>query len=253
MNIPGILLYWLLFSNLPQHNIAFAIISITLAFITFVYQYIIIIRHTLHQHIKYTNKYSNILAAFFLLRVNMTDPGIFPRFSESEPMFGPFNQNDRYCKTCHIIRPGKAKHCRICDNCVMGFDHHCPWTGTCIAQRNMRYFVGFVMFSGLFGMIASIVCLIMLIWIPSWSELNVISKGVAIFVLIYGTILAFLLLPSGMSWMINAGKQLTTNERIKYGHRLMTDAEREMEEKLSVTQVWCNVFCRPLPKSEIYE
>ena len=62
---------------------------------------------------------------YFLFKTNFTDPGIIPRCTKDQPMFGPLNEFDRFCSTCHVIRGSKAKHCSICDNCVNGFDHHC--------------------------------------------------------------------------------------------------------------------------------
>lgn len=31
------------------------------------------------------------------------------------------------CPKCDAARPPRAHHCAICDRCVMGMDHHCPW------------------------------------------------------------------------------------------------------------------------------
>ncbi|XP_062102729.1 protein S-acyltransferase 10 [Humulus lupulus] len=40
------------------------------------------------------------------------------------------------CSYCNIEQPPRAKHCHDCDRCVLQFDHHCVWLGTCIGQGN---------------------------------------------------------------------------------------------------------------------
>ncbi|XP_010550494.1 PREDICTED: protein S-acyltransferase 10 [Tarenaya hassleriana] len=40
------------------------------------------------------------------------------------------------CCYCHVEQPPRAKHCHDCDRCVLQFDHHCVWLGTCIGQGN---------------------------------------------------------------------------------------------------------------------
>ncbi|CAD7967107.1 unnamed protein product [Amoebophrya sp. A25] len=46
----------------------------------------------------------------------------------------------RICRTCEIIRPPRSGHCADCGQCVIRFDHHCPFLGTCIGQRNYTLF-----------------------------------------------------------------------------------------------------------------
>ncbi|KAI4325782.1 hypothetical protein MLD38_031149 [Melastoma candidum] len=40
------------------------------------------------------------------------------------------------CSYCNIEQPPRAKHCHDCDRCVLQFDHHCVWLGTCVGQQN---------------------------------------------------------------------------------------------------------------------
>ncbi|GMH24000.1 hypothetical protein Nepgr_025843 [Nepenthes gracilis] len=40
------------------------------------------------------------------------------------------------CSYCNVVLPPRAKHCHDCDKCVLQFDHHCVWLGTCVGQGN---------------------------------------------------------------------------------------------------------------------
>ena len=46
----------------------------------------------------------------------------------------------KYCTICHLEMPLRTKHCKKCDYCVATHDHHCPWIGNCVGERNKARF-----------------------------------------------------------------------------------------------------------------
>ncbi|KNB45564.1 hypothetical protein JH06_2424 [Blastocystis sp. subtype 4] len=41
---------------------------------------------------------------------------------------------------CEIQRVKGTCHCSICNVCYRDLDHHCPWMGKCIAEKNLVLF-----------------------------------------------------------------------------------------------------------------
>ena len=52
----------------------------------------------------------------------------------------------RICNVCKIImrNEDKTDHCDECNICIIGADHHCPWTSKCVGANNKNIFYIFV-------------------------------------------------------------------------------------------------------------
>jgi len=101
---------------------------------------------------------------YFLVR--FSNPGLIPRQGDSlsssavnqvselfeEGKFSEIPHSDRFCLTCHLLRPQRSKHCRHCDCCVPRQDMHCDWLGVCVGRGNRRRFVGWL--GGLWTLVA---------------------------------------------------------------------------------------------------
>ncbi|KAI6660325.1 hypothetical protein LOD99_13913 [Oopsacas minuta] len=116
-----------------------------------------------------------VLIAFF--RTSFVDPGIFPREIYDPPPVDPLQVTSHiqvkirgcdyklnWCETCRFYRPPRCSHCSVCDNCVDGFDHHCPWVDNCVGKRNYKYFFYFLISLTvhiLFGCIVSVITIVL--------------------------------------------------------------------------------------------
>lgn len=65
----------------------------------------------------------------------------------------------QYCTVCKLEQPLRTKHCRACKRCVMTYDHHCPWIGNCVAERNRRMFFVYIHSQLLVGLFAFLLSL----------------------------------------------------------------------------------------------
>lgn len=48
------------------------------------------------------------------------------------------------CLPCAAAKPPSAHHCRSCNMCIEGLDHHCVFIGSCVGSSNKRSFVSFL-------------------------------------------------------------------------------------------------------------
>ena len=62
-----------------------------------------------------------------------------------------------YCNICKVGIDDTTIHCDDCNVCIegdlhyiIGYDHHCPWTGKCIGKGNIIYFRIFIWSTGIY-------------------------------------------------------------------------------------------------------
>jgi len=114
-----------------------------------------------------------LITAFLLFWSGIVDPGYMLKGHPNDIRLKNGNQKEKsirmrslgyisqykICSTCYLIRPLRSTHCNTCNNCVLRFDHHCPWIGTCVGKRNYPIFFIFLCFLNLNQLFAAAICI----------------------------------------------------------------------------------------------
>nr|XP_028600196.1 probable palmitoyltransferase ZDHHC12 isoform X2 [Podarcis muralis] len=124
----------------------------------------------------------NALMWFLFLKASMMNPGLLPQHTDE--YYQAIRQVDylnyweegkillpRLCHECHLVKPLRAKHCRIINRCVSGFDHYCPFIYNSVGYRNRPYFVGFLTTMCLNSVVGIYLC---------WNWFNVMGRSIFI-------------------------------------------------------------------------
>ena len=88
-----------------------------------------------------------IIYLIFLISYTYTatiNPG-YPKH-DIDSITGEPRKKFYFCNVCKFWanREKKTMHCPDCNICIEGNDHHCPWTGKCIAKNNTFSFYIFL-------------------------------------------------------------------------------------------------------------
>eukprot|EP00793_Prasinoderma_coloniale_P004563 PRCOL_00000324-RA len=72
------------------------------------------------------------------MMIDPSDPNVLAKTAGADPasLSGKF-----YCALCQLHVGRTSKHCRECDRCVHGFDHHCKWLNNCVGAANYAEFL----------------------------------------------------------------------------------------------------------------
>ncbi|CAL8472070.1 g11612 [Coccomyxa elongata] len=202
-----------------------------------------------------------VLCLAFLFVTAFMDPGFIPRDQPDDLEIGEraptkeyqvngYTVNTKWCMTCYHYRPPRCSHCAVCDNCVRKFDHHCPWVGNCIGERNYRFFLLFVFTTAALDMYVDGWCWGHLAYLASrnedgwWGAIHEGVSGPAALALIIYTLLA-LGFVGGLSGLHTF---FTSTNRTTYEHFRTRVNGQGNPYDVGFFRNWAQVCCSAIPE-----
>ena len=93
----------------------------------------------------------NILQIYFFIITSSKNPGL-PNKEYEKLIYEEKNKtakNFRKCKDCKlwINTDEKTIHCKKCDICIEGYDHHCDCINICVGKKNIKNFYFLILIS----------------------------------------------------------------------------------------------------------
>jgi len=85
------------------------------------------------------------------------------------------NKETRCRHGCVTARRPRTRHCRLCNKCVDGFDHHCLWLNTCVGTHNYRAWLGFMASLFVWTILGSSIA-----WTALWQVLALRGRALAV-------------------------------------------------------------------------
>ncbi|KAF8103302.1 hypothetical protein N665_0188s0242 [Sinapis alba] len=155
----------------------------------------------------------------------------------------------KYCDTCMLYRPPRCSHCSICNNCVERFDHHCPWVGQCIAQRNYRFFFMFVFSTTLLCVYVLAFCCVYIRKIKESENITIwkamLKTPASIALIIYTFICMWFVggLTGFHLYLISTNQ--TTYENFRYSYDRLSNPHNK-----GVVDNFKEIFCSAIPPSK---
>ncbi|MFH4979124.1 hypothetical protein AB6A40_005833 [Gnathostoma spinigerum] len=106
--------------------------------------FILVVLHPVYTLIVLTS--AALWIVVLLIVLTTIDPAIPTLSRHSKPLIFDATKHEHvienlYCNVCAIQVDATCKHCRQCNKCITGFDHHCEWLNNCIGSLNYRWFL----------------------------------------------------------------------------------------------------------------